>query len=275
MKRDTLNYSQIGIFVIAALTILFYALARIGGDTGKHDRYYTAFHNITGVKEGTTVTFEGYEVGHVEKILPETSEKGMHYRLALAMKPGWRIPVDSVASISMSGVLSGQVVEVRGGKNAQALAPGGEIRGSDAPSLLAAVGALASQWDELTRTKVAPAVDNIHLLSGLLKQNGTQTFEQLNGALAHLNTAASGLETVLDHENRQHVRTILKNADHASNDFEQTQAKIQYTLQQTQSILSNLDQASRRINELSRRLSENPSAILTSRPPAETSEAAQ
>lgn len=276
MKRDTLNYTRIGLFVIVAIALLLYALARISGNTEQHDSYTTTFRNISGIKEGSPVTFEGYEVGHVEKVTPDAGNNGpVRYRLSLAVKPGWRIPEDSVASIAMSGLLSGQVVEVSSGKSARGLASGGEIRGSDAPSLFASVGALASQWDEMTRTKVGPAVDNIAAVSLLLKQSTPQTVEQMNNALARFNSAAGNLQTMLDERNRQHVNSILKNTDQASSDFEQTQAELRYTLQQTQSILNNLDQASRHMNELTRRLSENPSAILTSRPPAETSESAK
>lgn len=275
MKRDTLNYTQIGLFVIVATLLLLYALARISGNIEKHDNYTTVFHNITGIKEGSPVTFEGYEVGHVEKVMPDAGDGPVRYRLALAMKPGWRVPEDSVASIAMSGLLSGQVVEVSGGKSARSLPPGGEIRGSDTPSLFASVGALASQWDEMTRTKVGPAVDDIAAVSGMLKQSTPQTIAQMNSTLARFNSAAGNLQAVLDEKNRRHVNSILKNTDQASSDFEQTQAELRYTLQQTQGILNNLDQASRHMNELSRRLSENPSAILTSRPPAETSEAAK
>lgn len=279
MKRDTLNYTQIGLFVIAATVVLLYALARISGHTQKHDIYFTSFHNITGVKEGSPVSFEGYEVGHVDKVVPVQEEGRLRYRLALAVKPGWRIPADSQAVITAAGLLSGQSVELRGGASPDALPPGGTIRGSDTPSMLAAVGALATELQDIARTQVRPTLSNLNQridrIGGLVEQKGPQTLDQLNGALARLDGAAAGVEATLNPQNRQHVNAILRGGDQLVGEFERSQADLRLALQQTQSILANLERASRHMSELSRRLRDNPSALLSSQPPTDPAEAAK
>ena len=92
--------------------------------------------------------------------------------------------------------------------------------------------------------------------------------------------ATGNLGQLLNNENRQYVSAILKNGDQATekvnqtlNDFKQTEAEINAAMRQTQTILSNLERASRNMNELTRQLRESPSAIFSSPPPADAVEA--
>ena len=65
MRRDNVNYLWVGSFVLVMAAVLLYALYRLTGQSGQGDVYYTRFPNVAGIKTGTVVTYEGFEVGNV------------------------------------------------------------------------------------------------------------------------------------------------------------------------------------------------------------------
>lgn len=284
MKRNNINYALVGAFVLATMALLIYALARLSGHGEQHDAYYATFPNVAGIADGSPVTYDGYQVGNVQSIAPITRDGRTHYRVQMLFKHDWKIPVDSTATISSAGLLSGQIIDVQQGRSQTFLKPGQDIVALDNPPLFAALGGLASDLRSIARDDMRPALQNLNhrvdSLGNMLEHKGGMTLDQANAALIRMNTAAENLGQLLNAENRQHMSSILKNGDQttekanqAMSDFEQTQTEIRYAMQQTQTILSNLERASRHMNELSRRLHENPSAIFSSPAPVDPSEA--
>lgn len=284
MKRDNINYTLVGTFVLISIVLLTYALARLSGHTETHDMYYTTFPNVAGISDGTPVTYDGYQVGHVQSVEPINQAGRIYYRVGLLFKHEWKIPVDSSASISASGLLSGQLIDVQQGKSHAFLKPGQDIRALESPPLMAALGGLASDLRSIARDDMRPALQNLNKhvdnLGGMLEHKGGMTLDQANATLAKLNIAAENLGQLLNSENRNHMSSILKNGDQTSEkvnqavtEFEQTESELRYAMQQTQTILSNLERASRHMNELSRQLHESPSAIFSSAAPADPTEA--
>ena len=284
MKRDSINYTLVGLFVLISMGLLAYALARLSGHNEKHDMYYTVFPNVAGIADGSAVTYDGYLVGHVQSIAPLSRNGRVDYRVQLLFRHGWQIPADSSASISSAGLLSGQIVDIKQGKSTEFLKPGQNIVAVVSPPLMAALGGLASDLGSIARDDIRPALQNIsrrvESLGGMLEHKGGMTLDQANLALVRLNTAADNLGQLLNAENRLRMSSILKNGDQATDkvnqamrDFEQTETDIRYAMQQTQSILSNLERTSHHMNELSRQLRESPSAIFGGPAPTDPSEA--
>jgi len=81
MNGVKVNYVTVGVFVLAMAAALIVSLAVLMGRTGATDDYYTVYRNVTGVKFGTQVLYEGYPVGQVEKVTPVPSEGGMAFRV--------------------------------------------------------------------------------------------------------------------------------------------------------------------------------------------------
>ncbi len=80
MKRDYLNYLLVGTFVavmIVAFVLLLFALT---GRSGPTDHYTVFYDNVSGLKFGTGVFYEGYQVGQIEDLSPEPTDTGMRYR---------------------------------------------------------------------------------------------------------------------------------------------------------------------------------------------------
>ena len=133
MKRDNINYTLVGTFVLITMGLLVYALARLSGHTEKHDSYFAVFTNVAGIADGSAVTYDGFQVGHVQSVEPVSKDGRVNYRVQLLLKQDWKIPTDSVASIGSSGLLSGQLIDVQQGKSQEFLKPGQSIRALDNP----------------------------------------------------------------------------------------------------------------------------------------------
>ncbi len=298
MKRNNINYALVGTFVMLAMALLIYALARLSGNTEKHDVYYSTFPNVAGIADGSPVTYDGYQVGHVQSIEPINNNGRILYRVELLFKQDWKVPVDSSASISSSGLLSGQLVNVQQGKSQDFLKPGQDIPAQVEPPLIATMGGLVNDLRSIARDDVRPALQKLNArvdsLGNMLEQKGGATMDQAsgtlqrangtleraNGTLARLNVSADNLGKLLNDENRQLFGNILKNGDRtmqsvnlAVDEFNRSETDIRDALQQTQVILSNLERASRNMNELTRQLRESPSSIFSSPAPTDPVEA--
>ena len=71
MRRDNINYFLVGLFTLVSLAVLLVALYKITGRVGQAEPYHVYFHNIAGLGKGTHVTYEGYQIGYVERLVPE------------------------------------------------------------------------------------------------------------------------------------------------------------------------------------------------------------
>ena len=90
MKRENVNYFAVGIFVVAMLILFMVVLFQITGRAGPTDSYQVFLDNVAGLKRGTPVFYEGYQVGQVEQITPEREAGQTRYRLALTLPAGWQ-----------------------------------------------------------------------------------------------------------------------------------------------------------------------------------------
>ena len=190
MKRDNVNYLLVGSFVLLMAAVLLYALYRITGHSAKGDTYYTHFANVAGIKEGTVVTYEGYEVGNVAQIEPVAREARTTYRITLNLRQPVRIPADSYAMIATPGLLSAPLVEIKEGSARDLIAAGGDIAGSSAANLMESVSALAVELGKMTETSIKP-------LLAQLNQNVTPTLVDLRSTVERINRAAGRIDTLL------------------------------------------------------------------------------
>lgn len=298
MKRDSVNYLAVGCFVLAMGVALLYGLYRITGQSGKGDAYVTHFANVAGIKVGSQVTYEGYAVGNVAAIEPVAHEGRTRFRVALVLKQPQRIPVDSAALITAPGLLAAPLIEIREGASREVLATGGEIRGVAGSNLVESVAALTAQLGEIAASDLKPLLAQIgrrvDTLGGSLEKNLPPAMDDLRSTLARLNATAGRVEQLFSDENRQRWQRMLGNADEASTDvlklsrelhgvsrevgdlvrdsrgiINGTGRELESSLKRADSVLYQLESAGRHLNEFSRQVRENPSALINSRPPAE------
>ena len=302
MKRESINYFSVGLFVLAALGVLFFVLYHLVSGSGDRDVYYTRYHNVAGLSPGTLVTYEGYSLGHVEAIEPERTDAGIEYKVKLLLRKGWQIPEDSIARIYSEGLLADTVVNITEGRASTFLLPGDSLKGEQGIDLFAAMGELAGDFGDLSENAIRPLLEtlnqSVQQVGGELQNRLPVILDDVQTLMAKLNDSADHLGSVLDAETGAQARRVLGNVDMAAADLqamtsglvevkhdaqrlitrlddlvarsqpdmEEAITDLQHILHQvsrySDGILQNLDSTSRNMSEFSRQIRENPARLI-------------
>ena len=183
MKSNRINYVIVGFFVLAMLAGLIVVIALLTGRTGATDGYFAVYRNVTGVKFGTQVLYEGYPVGQVEEVTPQAEDGRMRFRVDFTVQEGWRIPRDSIAQVAASGLLAAVTLNLHAGASDQALEPGSEVKGKEAANLFAVMSSVASDISDLSENDVKPLIANISqivdTITEVMKEDGLVLVHEL------------------------------------------------------------------------------------------------
>jgi len=302
LKRDSINYFAVGLFVLAGLGVLFLVLLRISNGAGQRDTYYTQYRNVAGLSDGTLVTYEGYVFGQVTSIEPMRTGEGISYRVALDVKEDWKIPADSVARIYSEGLLADTVVNISEGHSKAFLAPGDTIKGEQGVDLFAVIGKVAGEFGDLSEHSIKPLIESLNRtvqkVGGALENRVPAILTDVDHLVARLNDSAGHLSDILDDESTHKAKRILTNVDKSARDLSKLTAGLADVKRDAQAlmakldelvsgsgpdvrraaadlrdileqvsrystgILQNMDEASRNMNEFSRQIRENPARLL-------------
>ncbi len=302
MKRETINYFSVGLFVLAALGVLFFALYYIISGTGERDVYYTRYNNVAGLSPGTPVTYEGYSLGRVASISPERTDTGIEYKVEMRVLTDWKIPEDSIARIYSEGLLADTVVNISEGSATEFLQPGDSLRGEQGVNLFATMGELAGDFGDLSEHAIRPLLEtlnqSVQQVGGELESRLPVILNDVQVLVAKLNTSADHLGNIINAETGVQARRVLGNVDSAAADLremtrglvevkrdaqqlitrldgllvrsqpglESAVSDLQYILHQvsrySDGILQNLDNTGRNMSEFSRQIRENPSRLI-------------
>lgn len=248
MKSSTTNYLFVGIFVLAMVAGVVVSVALLTGRTGATDGYYTVYGNVTGVKFGTQVLYEGYPVGQVERVTPFEDAGRMRFRVDFGVVEGWRIPADSVARIAASGLLAAVAISISAGTAEEALPPGSEVQGREAANIFAAVSSMAGTIGDLSQNSLKPLLDDMRRTVGLvgdILEGGASALvgdastlvgdvnrmvgdisgrapgimSDLESFMQKINIAADDVNQLLVPENRKKLEGMISSIDRAANDF--------------------------------------------------------
>jgi phospholipid/cholesterol/gamma-HCH transport system substrate-binding protein len=308
MKRDTVNYTLVGIVVLAAFVLLLVTLFIITGRTGPSASYHVHYGNVTGLGYGAPVFYEGFRIGQVSGIRPIRDSLPTRYRVDISVRADWRIPADSIARLQSSGLLADVSIGIREGQSPQALAAGSEILGEEGGDIFAAMNDLAAELTTLTKSRIAPLVDTLATrldsLTGSIDDSAPQILADTERLLAQLNASAASINQVLGAENRAaiagtlaDVRTSAGHMREVAADLKATQERldglleaardmaedgrprVQRTLadleetvgtiaRRIEAITHHLEASSRNFEEFSREIRRNPNRLLFT-PPAD------
>lgn len=300
MKRDTVNYVLVGAVVVAGLVLLLVGLALITGRGGASSDYVVRYRNVTGLRYGAPVFYQGFRIGQVTEVVPERNAEGTRYRVILAVRRDWAIPKDSVAHLTSSGLLADMSIGIREGGSREMLAAGGELTGAENADVFAAVGELAGQINLLTRDKLNPLVtllsQRVDSITGTLDSAAPDILAQANTLLARLNDASGALDDLLKPQNRAAVAGILGNAQGLTAELRETRKLLDATVgtladiaaenrgsmrnattdlatvmaslsSRMEVITHHLESATRNLDEFSREIRRNPGQLLRSPKP--------
>ncbi len=162
MRSSKINYLAVGVFVIAMIAGLVVSVALLTGRTGPTDAYYAVYTNVTGVKFGTQVVYEGYPIGQVETVTPQENRGRMEFRVDFSVTQGWRIPDDSEVEISAPGLLAAKTLSIHAGASADSLKPGDQVNSRETTNVFGAVTSLADELAELIEKEAKPLLKNVN-----------------------------------------------------------------------------------------------------------------
>jgi len=270
MRSQKVNYVVVGIFVTAMLSAAIGAVILLGGRTIAHDNYMIVLDNVSDVKFGTQVRYEGYPVGQVEAIRPHIEDNRTRFQLEVSVEKGWRIPADSVARIASSNFLGAKTVDITAGEADQPLAPGARIAGAPAADMFSAMASLAAEFGELSHNdlkslvkRVANLVDTANSLvdtdlRGVISSaNGVATqlerqVPAITSELLHftgqLNTTFARMQKILSQRNVESAEHIIHNVEEASTQFLTVSRNLQGTLGRLDAIFADVGQITKANN---------------------------
>ena len=291
---------MVGAFVLAMGVAFLVTLYLVTGRQGPTDDYYVQFENVSGLKFGTGVFYEGYRVGQIEEITPQLGSTPVQYRLRLSVTRGWPIPSDSVAQVVAAGLIAAMKVEIKGGASATALTPGATIESRAGGNLFAVMGQAAADFRELSQEGLMPLLatldrrfnevadevislkrDDISPLIQHLDQNlNDDVFAQLNQILSNLDHSVASFDSLMDEDNKQRIEMLLVDAQQTAaginewvNGMDTVQGKLMQILTHTNDLvgenkdriyttLMHLDEASKSMNHTAQVISEEIDAIV-------------
>jgi phospholipid/cholesterol/gamma-HCH transport system substrate-binding protein len=235
MKDSRINYVVVGAFVSAMLVVFIIVISMLAGSTGSTDRYYTVYNNVGGLKFGTQVLYEGYQIGQVDSVEPMFDDGKVQFRVNIDVQEGWVIPEDSVARATVSGLLSAMTIDIAGGDSPTALQPGAKIEGVAPSNFFAALSEIGAEFGDLSQNSLKPLLAN---LNGYVTQIGDAAVENTGPMLANLKTISEDLNAqvpkisasltrtadlietdVFGDNNRKNLEGVLANFESASSDM--------------------------------------------------------
>ncbi|MET1025872.1 MAG: MlaD family protein [Dongiaceae bacterium] len=191
MRSHFLNYTVVGLFVSAMIIALIVVIITLSGRSGPTDSYSIVFENVSDMKYGTLVRYEGYPIGQVRRIEPERSDSRYHFRVFVDIKQGWQIPTDSVARIAASSFLAAKTIEITGGHEAETVKIGGEIPGGAPADIFSLMSSVAAEIGDLSNSSLKPMLAKI---SQTIDRIGTSTEGNLNQLFGSLNAIATSVQ---------------------------------------------------------------------------------
>ena len=245
MKDSSINYVVVGGFVSVMIVVFVVIISMLAGSTGSTDKYYTVYSNVGGLKFGTQVLYEGYQIGQVDSVEPIFEDGKVQFRVNIEVQEGWVIPDDSVARATVSGLLSAMTVDIAGGDSDVRLPPGSQIPGVAPSNFFAALSEIGAEFGDLSQNSIKPLIESlgsyVTQLGDAAVDNAGPMLVNLNSISADLNTKLPEISTsltrtarlietdVMGEENRGNLTAVLRNFEVASSDMAGLAAELNET----------------------------------------------
>ncbi len=268
MRNSKINYLIVGTFVLTMLVGLIVSMAMLSGRTGATDTYYTVYKNVTGVKFGTQVVYEGYPIGQVEEVIPQPDGALMRFKVVFEVMEGWRIPEDSIGKIEAPGLLSAITLAIRAGKSETALKPGSQVTGEEASDVFAMVSSVAGEIGSIAEKDIRPLLANLNpLLETINRAAGSfgdimegdgkilvsdmveiakilstripRISADIESFSGNINRSSEELSAFLTTENRLIVEEVLQNLNASAVNFTELSAELDTLIGDMDDVIAN------------------------------------
>jgi phospholipid/cholesterol/gamma-HCH transport system substrate-binding protein len=263
MKSSRINYFLVGSFVLLALVGIVVGMATLSGRSGDSETYYTIYKNVSGVKTGTKVLYEGFHMGEVSNVKPQLKQGKMQFRVDINVREGWKIPEDSVMNIATSGLLAAASLAITAGESKKMLKPGDQLAGKEQVNVFAAISSVAQEMKELSETSLKPLLSTVNKTVGsmgaILGKDGQVLFHELGNLARDLSERApqivdnveqftarmkrvSGqLNELASNKNRVKFEGAVEKMDVAAGNFARLSASLGQTQTKLDSLVTNVN----------------------------------
>lgn len=192
-------------FVVIITLIAFYATYNYM--KGKNlfaagNTYYVKYDNVNGLSSSKPVTVKGLRIGRVDDIRIIDDVTPIYFVATIKLDKKISFSKNTIAQIHEPGMMSGAEVRLLLDYEGTMAVDGDTLIGDLKPSLLSSMG------------------DDLQL---------DQTKNKLDSLMVAVNAAASGVDNLLDNENQQSFKEILKNLDNTLISFGQTSQSLTQT----------------------------------------------
>ncbi len=245
MKRVYNNYFLVGLFTLIIGGLSIFLLLKMSGKNNDAEIYYSYFDNVTGLGYGNPVYYEGYRVGQIESIAPETSNGKLRFKTDYSLVEGWKVPDDSVTKIASSGLLSDMSLNISAGKSTHYLQPNSEIKGSIGDDIMATVSKLASDFEALNKDKIIPLFDLVYeRTDNLTKTLDTQIPEiltSIDGLVKDINKLVKSADKLLAQGNIDDINKIISNLEKVTSQLSATGGWLETSIDNVNQLISSGD----------------------------------
>ncbi len=251
MRTSKINYFFVGLFVLGSIIALIVAIAVLTGRTGATDSYHAYYSNVTGVKFGTQVVYEGYPIGQVVEVVPEPKDGRMRFRVNFDVTKGWAIPDDSIIEIAAPGLLAAVTLSIEAGASPSPHAPDAEVIARERSDMFAAIANVTSDFGDLSENYLKPLLQNVDgvvtQINGFLEDGGEGRMivadlrdtmgmarnvmadlktriptiaEQTEQMLTAANVTVQRLNAILTEDNQEKIIGMIENLNAATQKFD-------------------------------------------------------
>ena len=260
MGANRVGYFVVGLFVVILLAGLIGLLTVLAGRGEHAESYETVYANVSGLKFGTPVFFEGFQAGQIEHIAPITVGDHTEFRVALSVRADLSIPDDSEVLIVQPNLLSGRALSIKAGRSRTLIQPGGHIRGGTTTGLAALPGLVSGGQDviedaralmnEATATVAAikrwVAEDMVRITASyeslplVLQAEAQALSAEASGMALAANAVIERTNLFLSDENARSVTRSLTNVETLTEDLAKTSADLRALGNDTRVVLEQI-----------------------------------
>jgi phospholipid/cholesterol/gamma-HCH transport system substrate-binding protein len=185
----------VGVFLLLVIVLIGNRLLK------REDCYYTRLQDISiaGLTEGSTIKFQGMNIGHVREISIDRDDTSI-VQINFCLKPDVPIKEGTMAQLGNIGITGLKFLELKGGGDGPDIPVGGEI-----PSQ-------KSEWDEITgkasviAAKLESILNNLNnAVAGIKKEDVEETMESVSGIAKSVDELLKG--------NKDNITSIIARVD--------------------------------------------------------------
>ena len=276
MKKETI----IGLFAFTIIVLFGAMTIKLGQISLTRKPTYTlyaTFSNVSGLKDKAKVTVSGVVVGYVKGI--ELTPQGA--RVAMSIYTNYKIPKDSICSISTTGLLGETYIEITQGKSNVYLANNQSfVYAQSAVGLNNVMRGASEVLNQQNRDNLAKTLKNIAVLTANLNEVVNENRAALRAIIMDakqvmlaFDRAVSNInETVL--QSRPDLKAALENAKTSMGKLNSSLDNV-YALTENvkegkgtigglmtkDDIYNNINNATANINEISRKINEGKGTV--------------